>query len=155
MPWGPWLRSSPLPTPHPHQSCWMARLGCATWMFAFEESSFSEWNPFCYFHKGKSLETTQQRQPQNFYVRRGVGTLVKRRFEDEDVEKHIRLRKCQLPRLKSGELMETEGWEKLNSTQYTDTHTYITLSPGNHQRYLGLRNGNHKPLEGQLFGAQC
>ena len=61
MPWGPWLRSSPLPTPHPHQSCWKARLSYATWMFAFEESSLSEWNPFCYFQKGKSLETTQQR----------------------------------------------------------------------------------------------
>ena len=61
MPWGPWFRSSPLPTLHPHQSCWKARLSYATWMFAFEESSFSEWNPFCYFQKGKSLETTQQR----------------------------------------------------------------------------------------------
>ena len=71
--------------------------------------------------------------------------LVERRFDDEDVEWHSGLRKRQLPILKSGGWMETEGWGKRNSPQYT--HTHIMLSPGNHQWYLGLRNGNHKPLE--------
>ena len=48
--------------------------------------------------------------------------LVERRFDDEDVEWHSGLRKRQLPILKSGGRMETEGWGKRNSPQYTHTH---------------------------------
>ena len=61
MPWGPWLRSSPLPTPTPTKVVGRQDLAVPLGCLLLRKVVFQNGTHSAIFRREKSLETTQQR----------------------------------------------------------------------------------------------